>query len=215
MNFKLNLRLIREELFLLSIFVPLFFGIILILTQVKSPTELFKSDIPKLKIKNKIKAKVQEEKKVETTPIASQNNLLQSLSSPSLNSGNLNSLTAGLVSSSSSGSGGMNVSQGEVSQGQMIENTGGEKRGARVTNVVNPTFPPSAQSRGISGYVILEISISDRGKIDDVVVIDSKPKGIFENAAIEAVRRWSFEPAISEGKTISTKLKQKVNFELD
>ena len=102
-----------------------------------------------------------------------------------------------------------------MSSQKLINDSEGENSDARATQVTNPIYPQSARARGIEGYVILEITINDRGALTDVKVLSSKPEGIFDQVAIDAVRRWTFKPAVSGGKSFETKIKQKVNFELN
>lgn len=211
-----KLRLIRDDIFLISTLLPLVLAIVLIATHVKSPKELFKFEDKKVKIKNKKLAKVKEEiKESPAKTDLSQSNLMQSLSTPSMSNSNLNSLSAGVVSSSGGQGGGLSVSQGEVASGQMINEAGSDNKAARAVSVVNPKYPASAQARGISGFVIIEVSLNERGQVLDAKVLSSNPTGVFENSALEAIFKWKFEPAISEGKAVATKIKQKVNFELD
>jgi TonB family protein len=51
--------------------------------------------------------------------------------------------------------------------------------------------------------------------ISEVVILKSEPQGVFDQASIEAVKKWTFSPAMNEGKVVISKIKQKVNFELD
>jgi protein TonB len=52
---------------------------------------------------------------------------------------------------------------------------------------INPDYPPRALSRGIEGYVIVQFTITAAGMVKDVIVVDAKPKGLFDDAAVRAV----------------------------
>jgi len=45
-------------------------------------------------------------------------------------------------------------------------------------------------------------------------VVGANPAGVFEQAAIDAVRKWRFKPARRQGISIEQRVKQKVVFHL-
>lgn len=67
---------------------------------------------------------------------------------------------------------------------------------------VAPRYPPRAQARGIGGWVYLEFTITPQGTVKDVVVLDSDPKGYFERAATNAVKRYKYKPRIEGGVAV-------------
>jgi protein TonB len=67
---------------------------------------------------------------------------------------------------------------------------------------INPDYPPRAVSRGIEGYVIVQFTITATGMVKDVIVVDAKPKGIFDDAAVRAVQRWRYNPKVEEGVAV-------------
>jgi TonB family protein len=58
--------------------------------------------------------------------------------------------------------------------------------------VLKPLYPYEAYRNNINGWVILKLFISKFGKVVDVEVLDSNPKGIFENTAIKAAYKKKF-----------------------
>lgn len=78
-----------------------------------------------------------------------------------------------------------------------------------------PQYPYRAQRRGIEGWVKVSLLITEQGTVKDVVVVESEPEGIFDHAAIQAVLKWKFKPRIQEGKPVSVRAEQVVNFQLD
>lgn len=206
----------KEEFFILSIMMPMSLGLILLLSSVKPPGELFTITEKKQKTKTIHKVEVKQETKVEEIKPSELPSLSQSLAAPAASlGGDLKSLSAGLVSEGNGGAGGMNITQGETSVMDLAQNSGGETRPPSAVQVVNPVYPQSAQARGIEGFVILEVVISDRGLVSEARVISADPAGVFDQAAIEAVKKWSFRPGIENGKTVVGRIKQKVNFELN
>lgn len=211
-----SLRLEKEEFFLAVVLIPLFVCLAVLISSVKAPSELFTIEEKKTKAKTIKKVEVKETPKEEVPKFEAAPSLSQALTAPSASlGGDLKSLSAGVVSEGTGGSGGMNITQGETSMSQLAQETGGESRPARAIQVVNPVYPQSAQARGIEGFVILEILVSERGQVTEAKVLSANPEGLFEQVAIEAIRKWNFEPGIENGKTVMSRIKQKVNFELN
>jgi protein TonB len=67
---------------------------------------------------------------------------------------------------------------------------------------INPDYPRRAQERGIEGWVQFEFTITTSGTVKDVKVIDSEPKGLFEDAATKAILRWKYNPKVEEGRAV-------------
>jgi len=64
---------------------------------------------------------------------------------------------------------------------------------------VEPRYPPRAQRANLEGYVRLGFSITPQGRVTDIQVLDAKPAGIFERAAIQALKRWRYAPQPQQG----------------
>lgn len=207
---------LNADIFLAFTMIPLFMSVALLLSVVKAPTQLFINETQKPKARQIKRVTVKEEAKKVETIIQPLKSLSSTLASPTKLSADLKSLSAGVVSESSTSSGGgFNVSQGDVSANELIKQTGGENRQARATQVSNPDYPQSARARGLEGSVLLEFTVSERGQVSDIRILSSKPEGIFDQVAIEAIKKWTFSPGITNGQAVVSKIKQKVNFELD
>jgi protein TonB len=80
---------------------------------------------------------------------------------------------------------------------------------------VNPVYPRRAQTRGIEGYVVLEFIVTKTGAVRDPVVIEAKPPGIFDNAAIQAALKFKYKPKVVNGEAIDVAgVKNRITFEL-
>jgi len=55
---------------------------------------------------------------------------------------------------------------------------------------VNPRYPRRAKIRRQEGFVQLTFKIDSNGFVSDVRVVDSNPKGVFEDESIKAIKRW-------------------------
>ena len=75
---------------------------------------------------------------------------------------------------------------------------------------VPPEYPPSAQTSGISGIVVLEAVIDRQGKVKDLQVLRSIPE--LDRAAMEAVSRWEYTPTLLAGVPIEVILTVNVTF---
>jgi TonB family protein len=79
---------------------------------------------------------------------------------------------------------------------------------------VPPDYPQSALSQRISGSVTLEYTVDTRGETRDVHVIEASPPGVFDQAAISAVKHWRYVPMIVNGSAVEVPVKARVRFEL-
>lgn len=75
-------------------------------------------------------------------------------------------------------------------------------------------YPPRARAQGITGQVTLNLLIDERGAVQQVKVLEASPPGTFEEAAREAVRSWTFEPATYQGEPVKVWARQTVRFDL-
>ncbi len=81
---------------------------------------------------------------------------------------------------------------------------------------VNPVYPRRAQTRGIEGYVLLEFVVTRTGSVSDPVVIESKPPGIFDRAAINAALKFKYKPKVVNGEPIDVAgVQNRITFELE
>ena len=68
---------------------------------------------------------------------------------------------------------------------------------------VKPRYPESARRRGIEGTVLLQMRITAQGRVEDVQVVRSAGYPELDESAMEAVRRWRFEPARRNGAPVA------------
>jgi len=80
---------------------------------------------------------------------------------------------------------------------------------------VAPVYPRRAQTRGIEGFVLLEFVVTRTGAVRDPVVIESKPPGIFDNAAMQAALKFKYKPKVVNGEPIDVAgVRNLITFEL-
>lgn len=61
---------------------------------------------------------------------------------------------------------------------------------------VAPVYPELARKMGLTGTVKLQVLVSANGSVKDTKVIGGHP--ILVTSAVEAVKKWKFEPASAE-----------------
>lgn len=77
---------------------------------------------------------------------------------------------------------------------------------------VDPIYPPIAQSARVEGTVILDTVIGIDGQVTAVRVLRSIP--LLDQAATDAVKRWSFTPTLLNGTPVPIALTVTVRFAL-
>ncbi|QOP41999.1 energy transducer TonB [Sulfurimonas marina] len=73
-------------------------------------------------------------------------------------------------------------------------------------------YPREALQNGIKGYVIVNILVGKDGSVEIAKILDSKPSGVFDSAALNAVNGWRFSPAKYKLKPVKIWVKQKISF---
>ena len=77
-----------------------------------------------------------------------------------------------------------------------------------------PQYPHKAARRRIEGWVRVSFRVTETGTVEDVVILDSDPPGVFEQAAVKAVYRWRFKPRLVDGQATAGTAEQVVEFKL-
>lgn len=79
----------------------------------------------------------------------------------------------------------------------------------------SPRYPRRAMERDIAGWVIIDFTVTPEGETSDVTVRQSEPGKVFNDAAIEAVEQWVFEPVVYRGQVINQRAASKLVFNLE
>ncbi len=82
-------------------------------------------------------------------------------------------------------------------------------------NEVLPVYPDGARRRGIEGYVKLAFTITPDGKVENVRVVESSPKNVFDREARRAAVRWRFAPRSEGGRAVSREAVKTLQFRLE
>ena len=95
---------------------------------------------------------------------------------------------------------------------------------------VQPRFPRRALSRGMSGWVVVEFTVTAQGTVTNPYVVENcgsirrvtgegectdSPNNVFDSAALKAVKKFKYKPRIfNEVPVEVTGVRNKVSFEL-
>ena len=95
---------------------------------------------------------------------------------------------------------------------------------------VQPTYPQRALERGLVGWVVVEFTVDEIGRVIDPKVIDNcvltwtpqlvqcadSPRQTFDKSALAAAARFKYKPKVIDGQAIATVgVRNMITFELD
>lgn len=78
-----------------------------------------------------------------------------------------------------------------------------------------PVYPRDAANRGEHGVVVLVIHVSERGVASSADIAASSGFHSLDQAAVDAVRKWRFRPALKDGRAIPFDMPIRFVFEAD
>ena len=80
------------------------------------------------------------------------------------------------------------------------------------TRYVPPQFPTSAREKGMEGWVDVQFLVNADGTVSEPAIVGAQPVGIFEQSALEAVRRWRYQPVLHDGAPVTQRARVRVRF---
>jgi TonB family protein len=89
---------------------------------------------------------------------------------------------------------------------------GGQVRSPMMAFRVPPQYPDAAKAARVSGVVILELVIGTDGSVSETTILRSIP--LLDQAALDAVRQWRYEPTLLNGVPVEVIMTVTVNFTL-
>lgn len=75
-----------------------------------------------------------------------------------------------------------------------------------------PVYPAALRSRKIEGVVSIIFVVGADGRVANAKVEKSTDPA-FEKPALDAVRKWKFEPGVKEGRKVSFKMRAPIRFD--
>ncbi|SEH07331.1 transport protein TonB [Candidatus Venteria ishoeyi] len=79
---------------------------------------------------------------------------------------------------------------------------------------IDPVYPPRARRKHIEGRVTIEFIVTEQGAVSTPVVVKAIPAGIFEEEALQAIKRWKFSPKYIDGEVVRQRARQVMLFKL-
>lgn len=84
----------------------------------------------------------------------------------------------------------------------------------KLIKIVKPQYPEIAREDGVEGKVDLTMVIDKEGKVAEAKVLLAEPAEVFNEAALNAVLQYEFEPAKKDGKPIKVQVGHSILFTL-
>jgi protein TonB len=88
-------------------------------------------------------------------------------------------------------------------------------RNPRVLRPFRPVYPLDSQRRGIEGKVVIRFVVDENGQVQNPEVIKAEPAGVFEQAALAAIVKYKFDPAVVNDKKVKCFAVLPIGFKLN
>ena len=88
-------------------------------------------------------------------------------------------------------------------------------RGPVLVSSPAPRYPSQARRRRESGTVLVRVDVGPNGVPTATSVVQSSQSRWLDKAALDAVRRWRFEPAMAGGRPAVASVVVPIEFQLD
>jgi TonB family protein len=100
-----------------------------------------------------------------------------------------------------------------LTHGERAYRVGGAVIAPKPLKTPDPHYSPEARSARVQGTVILETIVDTQGRPTTLQVV--RPLGLdLDEAAVEAVKKWTFRPATLHGQAVPVLINVEVNFRL-
>ena len=63
-----------------------------------------------------------------------------------------------------------------------------------------------------SASVRLRVSVNENGKVMDAAIVTSSGSPILDQAAVNGVRQWKYDPALRDGQSVPAEVTEQVKF---
>ena len=77
---------------------------------------------------------------------------------------------------------------------------------------ISPQYPQSAEENNVAGEVTLLLLIDEFGVVREISVVEAKPEGYFEEAAMAVFRAARFSPAQKQGHPVKSRVTLQVKY---
>ncbi len=91
----------------------------------------------------------------------------------------------------------------------------GETANMTVSRRVDPVYPPSSRRAGEEGTGMFRVLVDQKGRPSQVEVLKSSGFPRLDEAAMQAIRKWAFKPAMQGGAAVQSWTRVQVAFRLE
>lgn len=82
-------------------------------------------------------------------------------------------------------------------------------------NRMPPIYPIRARQKKIQGYVRTRFVVNIHGTVNEVIIIESNPPGVFDQSVINCISDWRFLPGTVDGEPVDILAETTLNFKLE
>ena len=91
-----------------------------------------------------------------------------------------------------------------------------QNRPLQLLSGAGPIYPATAKADGIEGDVVVEYRVTEDGAVTDARVVTAEPPGVFDEAALTAIRRFRYRPRQEAGVPVAVpSVRSTIRFRLD
>jgi len=90
----------------------------------------------------------------------------------------------------------------------------GETANMKVNRRVDPVYPASSRRAGEEGTGVFRVLVDANGRPLEVSVLTSTGHPRLDEAALTAIKKWAFSPALQAGQAVQSYTRVQVKFEL-
>lgn len=77
------------------------------------------------------------------------------------------------------------------------------------------SYPMRARRLGIEGWVKVEFIVTGEGRVRDIKVVASEPKGVFESSVTRSVSQYRFKPGTVDGRPVEVRVVTTIRFKME
>jgi protein TonB len=84
-----------------------------------------------------------------------------------------------------------------------------------VISRVPPLYPFRAKAKAIEGWVSVEFTVNEQGRVEDIKILDAEPEKIFDDSVMQCVAAWRFKPGRVNRELVKTRARTRIRFKLN
>lgn len=93
---------------------------------------------------------------------------------------------------------------------------GASNRPLQLISGAGPLYPSEARAAGVEGEVEVRYRVTETGSVAEPEVVRAEPPGVFEEAALTAIRQFRYRPQLQAGTPVAVPaVTSTIRFRLD